>query len=118
MANAASSPPNASKGCSGRCSVNIGAIPQELRDLPQWVTWRSVQRNGNPKPTKVPINPTTGLPASTTDPSSWVSVDDALASYHVGHIDGIGFVFAPDDPYTGIDLDKCYDEAGHLEPIQ
>ena len=114
MANAPSSSTNACKGCSGHCSVNVGAIPQELRDLPQWVIWRLVQRNGKSKPTKVPINPITSLAASTTDRTTWVPFDEALAAHLSGQGHGIGFVFAPDDPYTGIDLDECYDDAGDL----
>ena len=107
MVNIPSSSPN------GR-HVNVDALPQELRDLAQWVTWRSVQRRGNPKPTKLPINPRSGKAASTTDPTSWASFEDSSAAFYSGQGDGIGFVFTPEDPYTGIDLDGCYDEAGVL----
>ncbi len=41
----------------------------------------------------------------------------ALDTYRSGLVDGIGFVFSKDDPYTGIDLDGCYDpEANVLDP--
>ena len=95
-------------------TVNVEAIPQELRDLHQWVNWRFVQRPGRRKPTKVPINAATGGTASTTDAATWSAFDVALASFLNGQGDGIGFVFTTDDPYTGIDLDDCYDEAGQL----
>lgn len=95
-------------------TVNVEAIPQELRDLRQWVIWRFVQRPGSRKPTKVPINAATGKGASTTDAATWSSFDVALASFLKSQGDGIGFVFTPDDPYTGIDLDDCHDEDGHL----
>ena len=26
-------------------------------------------------------------------------------------------MFSPDDPYTGIDLDQCYDESGQLAAL-
>ena len=95
-------------------TFNAEAIPHELRDRPQWVIWRSTERADNPKPTKVPINAQTGKSASTTDSTTWSSFDVALASYHKCQGDGIGFVFTTDDPYTGIDLDNCHDEAGQL----
>ena len=99
---------------SSSSSVNVDAIPQELRDLPQWVAWKFAQRDGNAKPTKVPINAETGKAASSTDPATWTSFEKALVAYQSGHGDGIGFVFSTDDPYTGIDLDSCYDEVGHM----
>ena len=99
---------------SSSSSVNVDAIPQELRDLPQWVAWRFAKRDGNAKPTKVPINAETGKAASSTDPATWTSFEKALVAYQSGHGDGIGFVFSTDDPYTGIDLDSCYDEVGQM----
>ena len=101
-------------GTSSLMSVNPEAIPQELRDLPQWVIWRLVQRAGNPKPTKVPIDPRTGNAASSIDPVTWASFDVALAVFLSGNGDGIGFVFTINDPYIGIDLDNCQDDAGQL----
>ena len=89
--------------------VDPEGIPEELRDRPQWVTWRLVQRAGQLKPTKVLINPSTGQSASTIDPSTWTSFDEAISVHSAGQGDGVGFVFSPDGPYTGIDLDGCYD---------
>ena len=89
------------------------AVPAELRQRAAWVLWRSEERGG--KETKVPYrasDPRRG--ASSTDPATWATVDEALASCHVA--DGVGFVFAPDDPFVGIDLDSCTDESGELEP--
>ena len=45
----------------------IENFPQELRDLHQWVVWRSEVR-GN-KPTKVPYNANTGGGAMSDNPS-------------------------------------------------
>jgi hypothetical protein len=84
-------------------------IPQELRDLPQWVNWRLEDRGG--KPTKIPINPHTGKPASSTDPKSWADFAAAVDACEKGGVDGVGFVFSSADPYTGIDLDKVRDPA-------
>lgn len=38
----------------------------------------------------------------------------ALAAFLSGQSDGMGYVFSSEDPYTGIDLDGCYDESGCL----
>jgi putative DNA primase/helicase len=97
--------------------LTVDAIPRELRDLPQWVTWRLIHKPGAPKPTKLPVSPSTGEAASTTDPTTWSTFNEALAAFHSGGANGIGFVFSPDDTYVGIDLDECYDpEAGSLLP--
>jgi putative DNA primase/helicase len=89
-------------------SVGSG-IPTELRSLPQWVVWRFETRRS--KPTKVPYRPLPekGGRASTADPTTWGSFDAATAA--LSWADGVGFVFKPDDPYTGVDLDACRDPA-------
>src|ERR671916_1961550 len=38
----------------------------------------------------------------------------ACCAYLRRHHAGIGYVFAADDPYVGIDLDDCIDADGHL----
>src|SRR5271170_8281762 len=88
-------------------------IPDELRALNQWVVWRSEERDG--KATKVPYRP--GSPstrASSTDPESWGSLEEALAAQESSGADGIGFVFAEDDPYTGVDFDGCVVEGDEI----
>ncbi len=94
--------------------MNTSAIPAELLALGQMVAWRP-ERRGE-KMTKIPVNPRTGGQASTTDPATWGTFTeaDAAASTIVGG--GIGFVFATNDGYTGVDLDACRDpETGEIE---
>lgn len=84
-------------------------IPEELRALSQWVLWRTEERNG--KPTKVPYQARTWLyRARSDDPRTWAAVETAIEMrrHHAEHVNGIGFVFSPDDPYTGIDLDNIW----------
>ncbi|WP_181174120.1 AAA family ATPase [Mesorhizobium sp. B2-3-11] len=80
---------------------NFDNIPRELRQLIQWVVW---------EPTKAPFNPSSGKPASTTDPQTWCSFEEAVSGYHNGNgrYAGIGFVFSAHDDYCGIDLDYPY----------
>ncbi|MBI2882644.1 MAG: AAA family ATPase [Candidatus Methylomirabilis oxyfera] len=80
-------------------------IPGELRARSQWVVWRLELREGEPKPTKVPYY-AVGRKASSTEPATWLSFEAAWRLYERGGFDGVGYVFAEDDPYTGIDLDK------------
>lgn len=89
--------------------VRPDAIPAELRERPQWVCWRW-ERRGD-RWTKVPLNPATGAQASTTDPATWGTFDQALVRYHARSLAGVGFVFSAADPYCGIDLDHCRDAA-------
>lgn len=85
----------------------LGNIPEELRDRPQWVVHRK----------KIPHNPRTKRKASTTDPRTWSTLDDALHALRGGRFDGLGFVFTEDDPFIGIDLDHVRDpDTGEIEP--
>ena len=77
-------------------------VPVELLSTPQWVMWRSVRRGD--KLAKLPFQ-TSGQPADSTDPKTWTSFDAAAGAYANGGFAGLGFVFTPDDPYCGVDLD-------------
>jgi len=88
--------------------LEIPAI-RELAGRRQWVCWRFEERDG--KRTKVPIM-TSGRRASSTDPATWATYSDAEAAYQRGLGDGVGYVFAQDDPYFGLDLDGCVNGSG------
>lgn len=88
----------------------LDVIPGELVERRQWVTWKYV--NG----TKVPFSASTGKPASSTDPATWSTFEESCRAAERRHHAGVGFVFSPEDPFTGIDLDDCIDEAGQLSP--
>lgn len=79
-------------------------VPAELRALPQWVVWRIESRDG--KPAKVPYT-TTGARAASNNPASWATFDQAAAAYLNGNYSGLMFAFAADDPYCGVDFDRC-----------
>jgi hypothetical protein len=96
----------------------LSGIPSELRILPQWVTYqiRLYREGGKQKKKAIPFDPKTGETASTTDPSSWSTFDDAMSALKRGEHDGIGFVFTHADSYTGVDLDGCRDtEIGEID---
>ncbi|MAF43626.1 MAG: hypothetical protein CMI54_05600 [Parcubacteria group bacterium] len=66
-------------------------IPQELRDRNQWVY---------AGPGKSPFNARTHKLASPTDPSTWSTFAEAVASGQP-----VGYVLSAEDPYCFIDLD-------------
>src|SRR5215475_9886833 len=76
------------------------SIPQELRVLKQWVNWRIIVRDG--KQTKIPYQPN-GSPAKVDDPQTWSTFEQVIAA----DANNIGFVFAKENGYVGIDFDKC-----------
>lgn len=83
---------------------------------PHFVAW-AFEDHGKPKLDKVPKSPLTGYNASSTDPRTWGSLDDAVRrARREGW--GIGFVFhATLNEYAGVDLDACRDpESGLLVP--
>ncbi|MDP9366174.1 MAG: hypothetical protein M3Q10_18465 [Chloroflexota bacterium] len=98
--------------------VRADSIPPELVARDQWVCWSWQRRPDKPDDwTKVPVDPRTGGKASATDPGTWAPFAVALGRHERDGLAGIGFVVTHDDPYTGVDLDKCRDPAsGHLAP--
>lgn len=90
-------------------------VPQELKDLPQWVCWQLVDDPGKDRKKKVPVDPRTGGPARSNDPATWASYEDALEGKDRFRTDGIGIMFA--NGIFGIDLDHCIDEQGQLLPF-
>ena len=88
-------------------AAKVEAIPAELRDRPQWVIWRAEERAG--RTTKVPYRADGAGRASSTNSATWATFEAAVAA--ATNADGIGFVFAEDDPFCGSDLDDGIDEA-------
>ncbi len=96
-------------------TVNTDNIPEELKRRDQWVGWAWEQRDD--KWTKVPINPRTGGKADPTNPQTWGTFTDALNAADRRKLPGIGYVFAKDDPFAGVDFDGARDPVtGDLEP--
>ncbi len=87
----------------------LDKFPEELILTPQWVLYKLETRDD--RVTKVPYQPN-GLKAESTNPATWSDCQTAMSAYlNNPGFNGIGFVFTADDPYVGIDLDKCRDPA-------
>jgi len=94
-------------------------VPPALREMPQWVVWKFVARDG--KSTKVPVSAEHGWNASSTDPKTWTTYERAIEAAAASRThEGVGFVFSDTDPFCGIDLDGCMvdgvltDDARHV----
>src|SRR6266516_1786824 len=86
----------------------------ELPAYPQFVVWKYTVEQGKLK--KRPFNPRTNLPARTNDSTTWGGIEHSLKALATGRYNGIGFVFAESDPFTGTDLDACVAKDGSIAP--
>lgn len=78
-----------------KTELAIENIPLALRQQNRWLIWRN-------EGTKVPYRADGGGKASSTDPATWCSFEQAIAT-------GESIGFALGDGYAGIDLDDCYE---------
>jgi len=90
-------------------------IPNELKELKQWMPYKLTPKPNSPKKGKVPqFN---GYAADKTDSNKWVSYQESIKQIEDGRYgyDGIGF--CPNGShYLFIDLDDCFDAYGRLTP--
>jgi len=97
--------------------IDVTCIPQALARRAQWVVWRTEPREEGGKPTKVPYQARyPDRKASSNGERTWAKIDIAIKTYERGGFDGIGYVFAPDDPFFGFDFDNCLDDQGYVAP--
>lgn len=102
----------------------IQNIPDELKSINSWVVWRYVQRDGGRNGKQPFISSTCypsrrwPLPAKTTDPKTWSSFDDAVFYGKLSGNGGIGFVFSPNIPYIGLDIDDCIINGEIITPVK
>jgi putative DNA primase/helicase len=87
-------------------------FPAALAEKRQWLAWRFAERadpeTGEIKLTKEPINARTGGLGSSTDPSTWATLNEAWTRYEQDALDGVGFALNGNG-LAGIDIDKCRD---------
>lgn len=88
--------------------MNLNNIPQELKNLCQWV--------GVGVDSKVPMRVDNLYWASSTDPSTWCSFEEARVAVECGEISYPGFVFN-DNGIVGIDIDEGHGEDGFMSEL-
>jgi hypothetical protein len=103
-----------------RMKVRPEGIPQELKELHQWVLWKWEWKEGSEgkegKWDKPPYQPNRRK-ASSTNPETWNSFRTVIEAYSEGDFDGIGVVADKTNRLVHIDLDDCIDDLGiELKP--
>jgi len=97
--------------------VDISNIPEELKRYHSWVNWYYDDSDEiGKKPQKIPKDPKNQEFADVTNSLTWGSFEEALKIIDKHYPVGLGFVFSSGDPFTAIDLDKCCNDAGEIEP--
>jgi len=86
---------------------NFDNMPKEAKCLPRWVSWKYEPREPGAEPGKIPYNPKRpNTRASSTDPATWGTFDQARAAYLGGNRTGVGIVL-DGDGMVGVDIDHC-----------
>lgn len=88
--------------------MNLNNIPTEIKNLRQWVCTKG--------DSKIPMMADGTDVASSVNPITWDTFDNAKWSVVNGYCDYVGFVFN-DNGIVGIDIDDGYDEDGFLSPL-
>lgn len=108
-------------------SVLADQLPAILQPLRRFVGWKlewTEPKSGKPgKWTKVPYIATDcARKASSTNPTTWRSFDDALGAVEDGKVDGLGLVLGENGHVdiagriAAVDFDHCVDAAGNITP--
>lgn len=93
--------------------MNFENIPQEMKNLKNWICWRL--EDGK----KIPYH-VCGEKVSTTDPNDWNTFDNIINNKYFKKykFDGVGFVFTKNTGLVGIDFDHIRDPVtGIIDPI-
>lgn len=94
--------------------VNTLEIPEELKELPQWVLWRAEWNDKRQQYEKVPYS-FGGYRASSTNKDTWTIFDAIHNLYEENNrYDGIGFMLSDNDKYIVLDIDNAIDENGQI----
>jgi len=91
-------------------------VPSLLKDISNWVGWKSIVREG--KPEKLPFDVKTSRMAKADDSSTWASFDQVLAATDIlngSDYDGPGFELGGTN-IAGIDFDNAIGPVGKIDP--
>lgn len=88
----------------------LSEVPALLKSLPNWIWWR-LEKSKDGADTKVPyVAGNWNRHASSTDPSTWTTFDEAVKGAVLSSAQGIGFVIhgiSVEKKIVGFDLDGC-----------
>lgn len=90
--------------------------PESMKSLNNWVLWK-LETGNNGRITKVPYSPKYNGHASSSNPKTWGTYEEAYREYMTGKYNGLGFVFSLDTGIVFIDVDHCIDDKGYFNSI-
>lgn len=91
-------------------AVNFENIPQELKDIPNWLMWKA-ERTSKGDYTKKPYSTRQALengiekPARWSDKNIWMTFTEVVEAYQTGNYTGIGFMLSNDNDIYALDID-------------
>ena len=83
----------------------MNRIPDELKQLKQWVVW-----GVSPDKPKLPYNPAGMNPAKAGEAKTWADFETAEKAVKAGRAQGVGFEFNDTGLY-GVDLDHVLEDS-------
>jgi hypothetical protein len=104
--------PAASAAKSSPAPTNLlSAVPQILKDIPNWVAWKMAP-GADGKLTKVPfiVGSNFQRKAKSSDSATWTDFNTAVTSTERNHVQGIGIVLGgrtKELGLAGVDIDGC-----------
>lgn len=89
--------------------------PKTLKDLPIWALWR-LEADQKNRPTKVPYSPHYDGRASSTNPRTWGTFDQAVSKMQSrpNYYNGISLIISKEYGLVFIDIDHCVNDDGVL----
>ena len=92
--------------------------PESLKRFPVWTLWRLEQSEKN-RLTKVPYSPNYDGRASSTNPSTWGTFDQAVhkLNSHPNYYNGISLIISKEYGLVFIDIDHCIDDDGVMNEV-
>jgi putative DNA primase/helicase len=91
--------------------VDPEGIPLDVRQRQQWGLWGWGWDAESQKWKKPPSS-------SSTDPTAWLSFEEAYRRYQAGGFDGVAYALSADDPFCVVDLDAALDDAEREEILR
>ncbi|HML68267.1 MAG TPA: hypothetical protein PKA81_07695 [Clostridia bacterium] len=82
-------------------------FPTVLAERRQWICWRLEPSSKGDRPNKTPYSPHANRRASSIDPTTWGTLEEARMACEKYNYTGLGFVFTNDDDFVGVDIDHC-----------
>ncbi len=93
--------------------VELSNIPIELKQVPQWVCFKSIPKEGHWG--KVMISPVTGEYAKSNNPDTWTDFESALQYMKRHKMDGLAFALT--EGIVFVDIDDYKQRCGEVENL-